>query len=470
VARLAILALALAIVGGNAAAADRFVSNAGNDAANDCLASATPCRTITHALTQAASGDVVKVAGGTYEESALTFDVTKTLTLSGGWTSDFTSRDPESDPAIVRATDIIMTAGAGETIDLTLDGVTIVREGNAGALAAHALGGSVALTFVNGSLLGTKANGAASTIGMGVDASGGGVANLALDNCRFEGHELFAAWVRAENGGTVTADVSDCVFRRSGLAVMFEASGTGVLTADLQNLTVTRNRQRSPFQHGSGLQFLATETASLTGEVTKCTLTKNRVTPPEAAGNGGALYLDARNDSTLDLTVRNTAILGNTARGIGGGIYVSGASSNALALSLVNTTVSGNRAGLGGGIGSPFIPVDNAAVDVLNTVLWGNRASMGSDLFVDATAVNTTASADHSDIGEREMPVGSFNDLGGNIDADPLLVQRRRDAHLRPGSPAVDAGTCVGAPSDDFDGDARPSGPACDIGADELVP
>jgi hypothetical protein len=118
----------------------------------------------------------------------------------------------------------------------------------------------------------------------------------------------------------------------------------------------------------------------------------------------------------------------------------------------------------------PFTPIDNAVVDVVNTILWGNRASTASDLFVDPTAVNTTVNADHSDIGEREMPVGSFNDLGGNIDADPRLVQPRRDAHLRPGSPAIDAGTCAGAPSDDFEGDPRPSGPGCDIGADELVP
>lgn len=446
------------------------MSNAGNDAANDCLASATPCRTITHGLTQAASGDVVEVAGGTYEETALTFDVTQTLTLSGGWNGSFTSRDPAGDPAVVLATDVLIVATAGETIGVVLDGVSIVREGYAGGFGAHANGGSISLTLVNGSLVGTKPKGTVSTVGMSVSASAGGVANLTLGECRFEGHQFTAVWVRAENGGTVTADVSDCLFTRSGLAALFEASGTGVLTAEVENSTVTRNRQRVPNGLGSGFQFLATETASLTGEIRDCTLTKNRATPPEAAGNGGALYVEARNDSTLDLGVRNTAILGNTARHIGGGIYVRGASSNALALSLVNTTVSGNRAGLGGGIGSPFIPVDNAAVDVLNTVLWGNRASMGSDLFVDATAVNTTVNADHSDIGEREMPVGSFNDLGGNIDANPLLVQPRRDAHLRPGSPAVDAGTCVGAPAEDFEGDSRPSGPACDIGADELVP
>jgi len=50
--------------GGHAQAADRFVSTAGSDTANDCLSSVSPCRTVGEGLTQAASGDTVKVAGG----------------------------------------------------------------------------------------------------------------------------------------------------------------------------------------------------------------------------------------------------------------------------------------------------------------------------------------------------------------------------------------------------------------------
>jgi hypothetical protein len=48
------------------------------------------------------------------------------------------------------------------------------------------------------------------------------------------------------------------------------------------------------------------------------------------------------------------------------------------------------------------------------------------------------------------------------------------DYHLLVGSPAIDAGVAafggVDAPTDDFDGDARPQGPAFDIGADEVIP
>jgi hypothetical protein len=60
-------------------------------------------------------------------------------------------------------------------------------------------------------------------------------------------------------------------------------------------------------------------------------------------------------------------------------------------------------------------------------------------------------------------------DLGGNINADPLFVSRD-DVHLNPGSPAIDTGTCVGAPATDFEGDPRPTGGGCDMGADELAP
>jgi len=53
-----------------------------------------------------------------------------------------------------------------------------------------------------------------------------------------------------------------------------------------------------------------------------------------------------------------------------------------------------------------------------------------------------------------------------SLTADPQLTG---DEHLLASSPAVDAGGCTGAPTDDFDGDRRPQGAACDIGADEFA-
>lgn len=54
--------------------------------------------------------------------------------------------------------------------------------------------------------------------------------------------------------------------------------------------------------------------------------------------------------------------------------------------------------------------------------------------------------------------------VGNNIDADCNVDNTY---HLQDGSPCIDAGTAYDAPAFDFDGDARPTGDAHDIGADE---
>src|SRR5207249_4050493 len=119
---------------GQAHAADRFVSTAGSDAANDCLSSASPCRTVGYALTQAASGDTVKVAGGTYREN-VTVNTATTLTLSGGWAADFSAQDSVATGTVLEPTlgshiPVVTILASGITIAFTADGLTIKRGRN----------------------------------------------------------------------------------------------------------------------------------------------------------------------------------------------------------------------------------------------------------------------------------------------------------------------------------------------------
>src|SRR3989442_14773327 len=81
---LSVLAILLAIGVSAAGAADRYVATTGNDTANNCLNSFTPCQTIQKAINEASPGDPIHVAAGIYPELAPgPLTVNKTLTLLG---------------------------------------------------------------------------------------------------------------------------------------------------------------------------------------------------------------------------------------------------------------------------------------------------------------------------------------------------------------------------------------------------
>jgi len=161
-------------------------------------------------------------------------------------------------------------------------------------------------------------------------------------------------------------------------------------------------------------------------------------------------------------------VSGNSAWGDGGGVYGSA--------SLTNCTVSGNSArGDGGGM--------YGGGTLTNCIVWDNA---GGSVLGEHIAYSCIE-------GETVWPGD------GNINLDPLFVQPGRwedcgaagqpgcvdyqwdpdtgeatawhrwvsDYHLRPGSPAVDAGTSDGAPATDIDGNLRPCWNGIDMGAYE---
>src|SRR5437764_2820562 len=78
---------------GQAQAADRFVSTAGSDTANDCLTGASPCPTVAHGLARGEWGHT-EGEGGRFREKPTGSNPT-TLTLSGGWTTGVSVRKPD---------------------------------------------------------------------------------------------------------------------------------------------------------------------------------------------------------------------------------------------------------------------------------------------------------------------------------------------------------------------------------------
>lgn len=91
----------------------RYVALTGSDV-GDCTSSSLPCRTIQYAVNQAASGDTILVAGGTYTYSAdvdpcpflltraVVCFVDKRLTILGGYsTNNWSKADPSANPTII---------------------------------------------------------------------------------------------------------------------------------------------------------------------------------------------------------------------------------------------------------------------------------------------------------------------------------------------------------------------------------
>lgn len=256
-------------------------------------------------------------------------------------------------------------------------------------------------------------------------------------------------------------------------AIEVSAGNDASVTVAIVDCTITANRGAFT----SGIYVLSYETGAVHLVLDGSTLTRNRTTKAVDA-LGGGIGLLALGSSTIDVTLRNTLVYGNVAPTGAAAIGATVSGASVVGVSVVSSTVVGNRspkralggaAPLGGAIGL-LAGTGSAQLTLLDSIVWGNFGAPGKDVFADGSTGSLTVSAEHSIVGDRLLVGGTYTDLGGNLSVDPQLVNARRDLHLKATSPAIDAGTCAGAPALDFDGDPRPTGATCDIGADEHVP
>jgi hypothetical protein len=197
--------------------------------------------------------------------------------------------------------------------------------------------------------------------------------------------------------------------------------------------------------------------------VTNCTFIGN------SANDGGGMYNNDNNMTGRSPTVSNCIFTGNSATLSGGGMYNRDYRAGA---TVTGCTFTDNSATLLWGGGMYNISSGNYPT-MSNCILWDNTASSGGNEIYNFSSIPVINYCDIAGSGGSgagwNFALGS--DGGGNIDADPMLVDadgidnspgtEDDNLRLRSGSPCIDAGDSNSVPADtpDLDEDDNTTEP-----------
>ena len=205
-----------------------------------------------------------------------------------------------------------------------------------------------------------------------------------------------------------------------------------------------------------------------TATIINSTITGGVADSDQGCEGGGAIEQNGGNTSIVNSTIVGNTVFDGTCETIqpaGGGIDI-----EAGPASIVNSIVTGNTAspsvespGLaqrqvstrGTGPAGPTVP-SNCSVDPVGQ---GDPASLtsGGHNIESATDCGFTATGDQQNVADPKL--GALGNNGGQMDTMALLA----------GSPAIDHADAANCPATDEIGTTRPQGPACDVGAFEVI-
>jgi hypothetical protein len=287
-------------------------------------------------------------------------------------------------------------------------------------------------------------------------------ANVACGDCQAYGGGLavYGAFGGHTQPSAITVTGNSLVDNAASLAG--DGTGGGIYLYNLNDTLVQGNR-------------LAGNQASATG-----------------SGDGGGLALSpcfraAAQVSSANVRIDGNIITDNRATGYAGGLLAWGPDRTVVA----NNVIAGNHAPRAGGLAfygaAPEVPAPQGTV-VNNTVAGNDAEGILLSKWISSTVRLTNNIVVSHTLGVA-APDNSLADIrytlwhGNGVDLTPALTQTdslsaapgfvdpaNDDFHIRPASPACDAGDPAGvppAPPVDIEGTLRPFGPRVDLGAYE---
>jgi len=310
-----------------------------------CADPVFPCRTIQYAIGQSNAGDNILIAGGTYTSTDLqVIYVPFTLTISGGYASDFISQTGQT---IVDAQATRRGIYIEPNISVTFDHFTLRNGRSTGQGAGIYAGPKSPITLTNMTLENNIA-----------DNSGGGIYaedDVAISNSHLENNKS-----NGSVGGGLYSNAS-ATLQHTDFISNSAAYGGGAYAHDPSSITGGRFERNSA---AGGAGMLVSNTLQMRDAIFVGNL---------ASGfGGGGIYVDG------NATITNTRFIENkSVGGAGGGLYVRNV------LTMTASQFNGNQSDFGGG-----------AYTRVNAQLSGssfitNTSTAGGGLFADQPVVMT---------------------------------------------------------------------------------